>query len=145
MIDNTLTIFYDGNCPLCSLEMDKLKKHDKGNVIKLVNLHQEDFSTLYPDINIDDAMKILHAKYQNEILLALDVTHKAWSLVGKGIWVAPLQVPIIKQIAHGSYLILAKYRHPISQFLNKHLGIGANNCNKGTCYDKPNNSNSRSK
>lgn len=142
-MSNTLTIFYDGNCPLCSLEMQKLKRYDDKNLIELVNLHQENFESLYPFINIDKAMDILHGQYQGKILLGLDVTHRAWTLVGRGLFVAPLQYPIIKQIAHGGYLVVAKYRHPISNFLYKRFGIGVNTCEQGICYDKPNNTNNR--
>jgi predicted DCC family thiol-disulfide oxidoreductase YuxK len=28
-----LTIFYDGNCPMCAKEMGHLKKHDADNLI----------------------------------------------------------------------------------------------------------------
>ena len=143
MTDNTLTIFYDGNCPLCSLEMQKLKGYDNDDLIVLVNLHQEDFQTNFPNIDINKAMKILHGQYQGKILLGLDVTHRAWTLVGHGALVAPLQFPIIKQFAHGGYLLLAKYRRPISNFLYQRFGIGIVTCKQGTCYGKSNNVNHR--
>ena len=139
--DNTLTIFYDGQCPLCTLEMEKLKRYDTNNLIKLENLHQKNFTTLHPDIDADKAMRILHGKYQGSTLLALDVTHRAWTLVGKGALVAPLRFPIIKQFAHLGYLVLAKYRHPISQYLYQRFGIGRQTCDQGTCYEKPSNTN----
>mgnify|MGYP000035326068 CR=1 FL=1 len=135
--DNKLTIFYDGNCPLCNLEMQKLKSYDNQNNIILVNLHQSDFASCYPDIDIVKAMKMLHGSYQGKTLRALAVTHRAWTIVGRGKWVAPLQFPIIKQIAHLCYLILAKYRHPISNFLYRRFGIGTLTCHQGTCYAKP--------
>lgn len=136
MVDDTLTIFYDGNCPLCTLEMMKLKDYDTKNLIKLENLHQKNFDKLYPEINLDHAMNILHGTYRGTTLLALDVTHRAWTLVGKGTLVAPLQFPIIKQLAHQLYLLMAKYRHPISQFLYKNFGVGINTCNELTCNVK---------
>ena len=137
MTDDTLTIFYDGHCPLCTLEMNKLKRFDKHNKIELVNLHEEDFALNYPDINIDKTMSILHGRYRGETLLALDVTHRAWTLVGKGLLVAPLDFPIIRQVAHQGYLLLAKYRHPISQCLYERFGIGIKTCEQGTCNEKP--------
>lgn len=143
MTDNRLTVFYDGNCPLCSLEMQKLKRCDNNDLIALVNLHQENFETDFPDIDITNAMKILHGQYQGKILLGLDVTHRAWTLVGRGALVAPLQFPIIKQLAHGGYLLLAKYRRPISSCLYQRFGIGVVTCEQGTCYEKPNNVNHR--
>lgn len=138
-----LTIFYDGSCPLCSLEMVKLKQHDHNNAIKLVNLHQADFLSHYPDIDIDKAMRILHGYYNGKVLLGLDVTHRAWTLVGKGNYVAPLAFPVFKQIAHICYLVVAKFRQPISHFLYRHFELGKNACDKGACYEKPNNSNHR--
>ena len=143
MTNNTLTIFYDGNCPLCNLEMQKLKRYDDKDLIILVNLRQENFQTLFPYININKALEILHGLYQGKILLGLDVTHRAWTLVGRGALVAPLQFPVIKQLAHGSYLLLAKYRHPISHFLYQRFGIGVATCEQGTCYEKPDNVNHR--
>lgn len=131
----TLTIFYDGKCPLCATEMQHLKQHDKFNLIHLVDLHQTDFCASYPEINVTDAMRILHGHYQGKLLLGLEVTHRAWTIVGKGVWVAPLNWPIIKTVSHWCYLIIAKYRHPISAFLAKRLGISTDNCTSGTCYD----------
>jgi predicted DCC family thiol-disulfide oxidoreductase YuxK len=136
MIKHTLTIFYDGNCPLCTLEMQKLKRYDTKGLIVLEDLHQENFDALFPQINKDKAMNILHGQYQGKILRALDVTHRAWTLVGKGGLVALLQFPIIKQLAHGGYLFLAKYRHPISHCLYQRFGIGISKCEQGTCYEK---------
>ena len=143
MISNTLIIFYDGNCSLCSLEMKKIKDYDKKGLIVLQNLHQENFDTLFPYINKEKALDILHGVYQGEILLGLDVTHRAWTLVGRGLLVAPLQFPIIKQLAHCGYLIFAKYRKPISACLYKRFGLGINICEQGTCYEKSKNTHSR--
>lgn len=134
-IDNTLTIFYDGKCPLCTLEMQKLTRYDSKNLIILEDLHQAGFESRFPNIEVQKAMKILHGYYQGNTLLALDVTHRAWSLVGKGALVAPLQFPIVKQIAHGGYVLFAKYRIPIANCLYKRFGIGIKRCEKGTCYE----------
>ncbi len=130
-----LTIFYDGNCPLCATEMAHLKKYDAKNKIQLVNIHEDDFSTRYPSVCFDEAMKILHGHYNAQLLLGLAVTHRAWTLVGKGFWVAPLNWPIIKTISHWVYLGLAKYRHQISALLAKVFNIKTTHCTAGACYE----------
>lgn len=140
-----LTIFYDGNCPLCNLEMEKLKRHDSNNAIILVNLHEPNFHYDYPSVSKKDGMKILHGYYRNQKLLGLEVTHRAWTLVGKGIYVAPLDWPILKQLSHQVYLVIAKYRHPISTFIHQRFGFGSTRCNQGTCYGNSNNTNHRRK
>lgn len=129
-----LTIFYDGNCPLCTLEMQKLKRQDAKGLIILEDLHQKDFNSRFPNIDIKKALEILHGYYQGETLLALDVTHRAWSLVGKGAIVAPLKIPGIRQLAHCGYLLMAKYRRPISNCMYKRFGIGIKSCKDDTCY-----------
>ncbi|PKF62656.1 DUF393 domain-containing protein [Psychromonas sp. psych-6C06] len=143
MKNDKLTIFYDGKCPLCSLEMQKLKRADKYNRIILEDIHQPEFRTRFPEISVTKALQILHGLYQGKQLLALDVTHRAWSLVGKGVWVAPLQFPVIKQVSHQAYLLLANYRYPISQFISQRFSIGTKRCSTGTCYGNPNNTDHR--
>ena len=110
---------------------------------KTADLHQENFEDLFPAIDFHRAMKILHAQFQGKILLGLDVTHRAWTLVGKGRLVAPLQFPVIKPLSHWVYLVLAKYRHPISSFMYRRFGIGLNTCEQGVCYEKPSKLNNR--
>lgn len=145
MSSQQLVIFYDGKCPLCSLEMQKLKRHDKKDNILLVDLQQTNFQDLYPHIIVDKALAILHGEYRGKLLLGLDVTHRAWTLVGKGALVAPLQWPVVKQLSHAGYLILAKYRYPISTFFAKRFGLGMKDCEEGVCYGKSNNINHRGK
>tara|TARA_B110000881_G_C18414733_1_gene432851 strand:+ start:264 stop:689 length:426 start_codon:yes stop_codon:yes gene_type:complete len=140
-----LTIFFDANCPLCLAEMNHLKKCDTHNHINLINIHEDNFQQCYPEINTDEAMKILHGYYNGQLLLGLAVTHRAWTIAGKGFWVAPLNWPVIKTLSHWVYLGLAKFRHPISAILAKLLGLPTNQCSSGTCYDHSANTHHRRK
>ena len=142
---NMLTIFFDGACPLCRTEMKSLKQHDKQKKITLVDLHTLNFEQLYPHIDVTKAMKILHGTYQGQTLLGLQVTHRAWTLVGKGFWVAPLNWPIIKTLSHYVYLGVAKYRHPISNVISKLFNLNPNTCKTGVCFDKTSNTHHRRK
>ena len=111
-----LTIFYDGGCPLCLAEMKHLLKLDKHNKLELVDINQQGFEAMYPNINRTKAEQILHAQLADgSILLGLDVTHKAWSLVGKGQWTAILRWPIVRVITDFFYLQFARHRHFLSR------------------------------
>ena len=93
-----LTIYYDGHCPLCMKEIQLLKRHDNKKYIKFVDLHNDNFSKYYPQINSSEALQILHGQLNSgELLMGLDVTCKAWSLVGKHKWLVILRWPIIRQ------------------------------------------------
>jgi predicted DCC family thiol-disulfide oxidoreductase YuxK len=110
-----LTIFYDSQCPLCMQEMQQLKTIDQEDRIQLVDLHTDDLNEAYPNINKDGAMKRLHGQLDSgEMLYGLDVTCRAWSLVGKHRWLAILRWPLIKPFADLAYRIFARHRGRIA-------------------------------
>ncbi|MEJ2142943.1 MAG: DUF393 domain-containing protein [Gammaproteobacteria bacterium] len=110
-----LTIFYDSRCPLCLAEMQHLAKHDKDNRLRLIDLHACDLSRLYPHINKQQAMQHLHGQLDSgELLYGLDVTCKAWSLVGKYRWLKILRWPLFKPVADLGYQFFARYRENIT-------------------------------
>ena len=113
-----LTIFYDGKCPLCANEMRHLMKLDKHNFIAFFDIHNPKLLTEHPDINFSHANDILHGKLADgQVLLGLDVTHRAWNLVGKGYLVAPLRWFWIKPIADKVYLWFARNRFKVSAWV----------------------------
>ena len=113
-----LRIFYDGGCPLCLSEMKHLLSLDVEHSIDLVDINQPGFEEKYPVINKEKADAILHGQLADgSIILGLDVTHKAWSLVGKGRWTAILRWPVVRIFADWAYLVFAKYRHPLSRLI----------------------------
>ncbi|HEY9051692.1 MAG TPA: DUF393 domain-containing protein [Gammaproteobacteria bacterium] len=121
-----LTIFYDSGCPLCLAEMRQLNNLNKAGRLNFVNLHDDDFSQHYPHINKARANRILHGQLDSgEILLGLDVTCLAWSLVGKHKWLVILRWPVLRWFADAVYLIFARYRNSIS-----YLFTGKPRCNR---------------
>ncbi|RUO35814.1 thiol-disulfide oxidoreductase DCC family protein [Aliidiomarina sanyensis] len=113
-----LTIFYDGQCPLCVREMKHLKRLDDTGTIAFEDILADDFEARYPQVSIADANRVLHAlNAEGEMLYGLDVTHAAWSLVGRGWLTAPLRWPVIRWVADKAYLYFARNRYRISQAL----------------------------
>jgi len=124
-----LTIFYDSHCPLCMKEMQHLKKCDHEERIKLVDLHATELEQRYPFIDKDLAMKKLHAQSDSgEILYGLDVTCKAWALVGKYRWLSILRLPLIKPIADLMYRFFARYRGTLAFFITGKKHCDSNQC-----------------
>ena len=133
-VGKKLTIFFDGKCPMCIAEMQHLRQRDSNNEIHLVDIHEKADMALYPQIQFDAAMSVLHGIYDGITLQGLSVTHRAWTIVGKGFWVAPLEWQVIKPISHQIYLLVAKYRPPISSFLSKVFGLNGSSCQSVVCY-----------
>ena len=113
-----LTIFYDGGCPLCAMEMRHLSRYDGEQKIALQDIHAKGFAQRFPHIDPVRADQILHAQLASgEMIYGLDVTYTAWMLVGKRHWVAALRWPVVKQVSHCMYLFFAKHRTRISRLL----------------------------
>ena len=113
-----LTMYYDGLCPLCAREIDHLSRLDKAGKLAFVDIQQEGFARSYPHIDPDAASTILHADTSDgELLLGLDVTYRAWSLVGRGFLIAPLRWPVVRWFADKAYLWFARNRYKVSGWL----------------------------
>ena len=114
----TLTIFYDGYCPLCLVEMDKLKQLDTQQNITFVDIQEPTFSDRYPHLDWQTLNARIHGYLADGSLISgLDVTYLAWKLVGKGWVYAPLRWPVIRWFADITYNLFAKHRYRISYIL----------------------------
>lgn len=126
-----LTIFYDGLCPLCELEINKLKQLDEHGQIEFVDINQPNFTKSYPELNWQTLDARIHGRLQDgSMITGLDVTYLAWKLVGKGWVYAPLRWPVISWFADRLYNLFARYRKPISRFIMGKKIVDY--CEKGT-------------
>ncbi|MCH8501057.1 MAG: DUF393 domain-containing protein [Aliidiomarina sp.] len=113
-----LIIFYDGGCPLCVREMRHLKRLDSRQHMAFEDINADDFNVRYPQVSFQRANQILHGmNAKGDLLYGLDVTHAAWSLVGRGWLTAPLRWPIVRWFADKAYLLFARNRNGISKLL----------------------------
>jgi predicted DCC family thiol-disulfide oxidoreductase YuxK len=113
-----LTIFYDGYCPLCLLEMNKLKQLDKQQNINFVDIQTPSFHAHYSHLDWHALNARIHGYLADgKLISGLDVTYLAWKLVGKGWVYAPLRWPVIRWFADIAYNIFAKHRYRISYLL----------------------------
>jgi len=114
----TLTLFYDGFCPLCVAEMRKLQSYDVDKQIRFEDIQAKDFNERFPELDREQLNRRIYGQLADGSMISgLDVTHLAWSLVGKGWVYAPLRWPISRWFADGLYLFFARYRYQISFLL----------------------------
>ena len=103
-----------------SIEINHLKKRAQDGQLGFVDISLPDFSTRYPELDLDELNRRIHGLTETgEWLVGLDVTHKAWSLVGKSWLYAPLRWPGIKWFADKFYLWFAKHRHEIAYLVTR--------------------------
>lgn len=113
-----LTIFYDGGCPLCAIEMRHLQRLNRDGRLGFEDIMAADFNERFPALEWQALNERIHAMQPDgSMLTGLDVTYEAWRLVGRGWLYAPLRWPLVKPVADRFYLWFAKHRYRISFWL----------------------------
>jgi predicted DCC family thiol-disulfide oxidoreductase YuxK len=127
-----LQIFYDGFCPLCVAEMNKLKACDEGGKLAFVDIQHQDFGAAYPELDWQALNAVIHVQLADgSLITGLDAAYLAWKAVGKGYLYAPLRWPVVRWFADGLYLIFARHRYIISFLLTGQRRC--QQCNLGVC------------
>ncbi|MCP5208472.1 MAG: DUF393 domain-containing protein [Hahellaceae bacterium] len=113
-----LTIFYDGYCPLCVAEMNKLRAYDRDGNLNMEDIQLPGFKERFPNLCWQDLNNRIYGQLPDGSLISgLDVTYLAWKTVGKGWVYAPLRWPVFRWVADACYRIFARHRYTISYVL----------------------------
>lgn len=116
----TLTIYFDGDCPLCLAEIHLLKSHNHKNLLHFVSLQNLEISD--SDINCELAMQSIHAKLgDTQVITGPEVFFEAYKRTDLKVinWV--FSFTFMRSIYAIFYLKFAKYRHQISRAIGSCL------------------------
>ena len=103
------TLYYDGHCPLCSSEMQKLKQHAH-DTLKLVDIHTLADDAALPAKEI--LLSELHLKQADgQFLIGLDANVTAWQHTRFGIYYRWLGWPVVSSVANWAYSRWAQVRY----------------------------------
>ena len=103
------TLYYDGRCPLCLREMDKLATL-KSDELQLVDIHGLVAEPGMPDR--DTLLRDLHMRLPDgRWLTGVDANVRAWTYAGRGVWLSWLRWPVIRQLADVGYALWAGWRY----------------------------------
>lgn len=103
------TLYYDGQCPLCSKEMAKLGTMCGGG-LELRDIHQLPASDALPDR--DTLLRTLHLRTADgRLLTGIDANVAAWQHTRLGPLWAWLRWPLIKPCADFCYNLWAERRY----------------------------------
>lgn len=111
-IGETLTVFFDNSCPVCSTEMNKLQKREQtGHVIYACPQSDEELKKITNQFTYKEAMKKIHAiKSNGEILKGTEALSELYSRTNLPFIAMTLQAPIFREIGILLYAIWAQFR-----------------------------------
>ena len=125
-----LTLLYDGACPLCAWEKQKLAKHDKHGRLDFINIQEPGFDPRFYGTTHDQLMARLHAvKPDGQLIIGFDTLLATYRAVGW--WWAYLPLSLLpKRLGNAGYGWFADHRYAISQRIGHWFGAV---CDQGSC------------
>lgn len=111
-----LTIYYDGQCPLCLAEIHFLKSRNSLGLLEFVDVADPQFDEIVHKLSCKLALATMQGRLADgmqlegipvfaEVYKRVNLPTLAWLFSSK--WLAP--------ILNASYHVFAKYRHSISK------------------------------
>ena len=116
--DFPLTVFYDAGCPVCAPEMDSLRRRDRCDRLRLVDMSAPEFDACSYGLAHDDLDAVIHAlRPDGTVLRGMDVLRSAYGAAGLGWLLQATRWPLLKPAFDAAYRGFARRRHAISRGL----------------------------
>jgi predicted DCC family thiol-disulfide oxidoreductase YuxK len=102
-------LYFDGQCPLCNAEMDKLRAA-RGEAIVLQDIHELPAEAAVPDH--ETLLRTLHLRRADgSWLTGADANVAAWEGTGHGKWLGILRWPLLRHFVDLGYALWARWRY----------------------------------
>ncbi|CAB3761990.1 thiol-disulfide oxidoreductase DCC family protein [Paraburkholderia humisilvae] len=114
----SLTLYFDGNCPICIAEVHRLRRWDQHDQIRFIDIRQPDFDPTLLGVNLAALNRQLHGwTSDGHWVTGIDSIIAAYRLTGQGWRVAPLHAPLLHRASQVVYRLIAQNRMRISRLL----------------------------
>lgn len=113
-----LQLLYDGACPICSLEMRRLRSLDGARRLECLDIASPGFDPVRYGTAMPALMDRMHAiAPDGRLLVGMDAIRAAYAAVGLGWLLAATRLPLVRRLADRAYLAFARNRYAISRRL----------------------------
>ena len=112
-----VTCFHDGECPICTIEINAMKKLDKAGNVKWVEITQDKAALATAGLSYQQAMKRLYVIDENQQLQSgvLGFLH-LWKQLPYYRRMVPIieNIPLLLRVMEYCYGVFARYRLPLT-------------------------------
>ena len=108
----SIRVLYDGECSLCSREIDLLASLDRGRGrIDFEDIASPGFDPARYGLDTEDVMARIHGVLPDGSLVeGVEVFRRAYGAVGLGWLLAPTRWPGLRQLSEAAYRVFARNR-----------------------------------
>lgn len=111
-----ITIFHDGSCPLCRLDIENLRSRDDKGRLRFIDIAAPDFEPTPYGLTLEEfAAQIRGQLPDGTMLTGMEVFRRAYRAVGLSWLVAPANWGPLKAPADALYRLFARHRPSISR------------------------------
>ncbi|MEO6599626.1 MAG: DUF393 domain-containing protein [Polyangiaceae bacterium] len=104
-------VFYDGECPLCTREIEMLRRKDDAHRIRFTDIAARGFDAEAIGLPWSTLMERIHGRLPDGTLIeGVEVFRRLYAAVGFGPLVAATRLPGVSQLLDLSYRVFAKNR-----------------------------------
>jgi predicted DCC family thiol-disulfide oxidoreductase YuxK len=110
-----LTLLYDAQCAVCSLEMDHLRSRNHEGKLQFVNITEPGFDPAPYGVTLAAMNAEIHARRADgQVISGVQVLRLAYEAVGLGWVFRPTAWGPLRAFSEASYRAFARHRQPIS-------------------------------
>jgi predicted DCC family thiol-disulfide oxidoreductase YuxK len=125
-----LTLYYDGNCPLCRANTARLKRWDRAHKLAYVDIAQPGFDPAPLGVDLAELNREVYSRTADgRILVGIDTIVATHMAVGQLWRVLPLRIKLLRPLMGVLYRLLARQRYRLSRL----LGHPTPTCTEGVC------------
>jgi predicted DCC family thiol-disulfide oxidoreductase YuxK len=111
-----LTLFYDGQCAVCSLEMDHLRERNHDGRLLFVDMAAEGFDPAPFGATHAEMDALIHGlRADGTMLRGVEVLRLAYEAVGLGALWQPTRWGPLRPLADAGYRVFARHRRTVSR------------------------------
>ncbi len=110
-----LTLYFDGDCPICRFEVAQLRARDRARQLRFIDIAAPSFVAEPDDPRREEMLARIHARRADgRWLHGMAVFRAAYRAVGLGWIVAPSGWPLLAPLADRLYALFARHRRRLA-------------------------------
>ena len=122
-------VFYDHSCPLCRLEMARLKQRDHLDRLRMIDISSATFDPKIWGIELEALNQKLHVRLPaGDWLIAMPAVRHVYQQVGLGWLWWPSRLPMMSSMTNHFYNWFARNRH----FVTSRLFNNTSSCDENS-------------
>lgn len=111
-----ITIFHDGNCPICRLDIANLRSRNVEDRLRFIDIAAPDFDPAPYGMTLAEFAAQIRAQLPDgSLITGMEVFRRAYRAVGLGWIIAPANWGPLKAPADALYRFFARHRPAISR------------------------------